>query len=151
KAADQRMQFLDPGDLLRLPDSVEYADVAARRDDDQATVLHIEARCVLVDMLVRDALALQFRRREMRVPSPVATDPVLSPVLHHGVGQGFLDAGALDLPGGEGVAGYHGRVLAQDGRDLLSRQSAPIERAEVGQLTGRPDQPMAENVLAPGV
>ena len=33
EAADQRMQLLDAGDLLRLPDCVENADVAARGDD----------------------------------------------------------------------------------------------------------------------
>jgi hypothetical protein len=33
EAADQRMQLLDAGDLLRLPDCVENADAAARGDD----------------------------------------------------------------------------------------------------------------------
>ena len=49
------------------------------------------------------------------------------------------------------MAGDHGRMLAQDGRDLLSRQSEPIERAKVGQLARRPNQTMAEIVLAAGV
>src|ERR1700719_4030266 len=102
-------------------------------------------------MLIRDDLALQFGRCEMRVLSGIAAKPVLDPVLHHGVGQDLFDAGALDLPGGESVAGDYGRVLAQDGGDLPSRQSAPIERAEVGQLALRPDQTMAEIILAAGV
>ena len=49
------------------------------------------------------------------------------------------------------VTGDHGRVLAQDGRDLVSRQRAPIERAKVGQLAGRPDQAMAEIILPASV
>src|SRR6516225_10804314 len=87
----------------------------------------------------------------MRVLGSVAAEAVLDPILHNGVGQDLFDAGALDLPGGEGVAGDHGRMLAQDGRDLLSRQSEPIERAKVGQLARRPNQTMAEIVLAAGV
>src|SRR6516165_11011613 len=90
-------------------------------------------------------------RREMRVLRGVAAEAVLDPIFHHGVGQNLLDAGAPDLPGGEGVAGDHSWVLAQHGRDLVSRQGAPIERAKVGQLAGRPDQAMAEVVLAASV
>jgi hypothetical protein len=45
----------------------------------------------------------------------------------------------------------HGRVFAQDDRDLLSRQCAPVERAKVSQLARRSDQAMAEIVLTAGV
>ena len=41
EAADDRVNFLDPGHLLRLTDRVDPARVAARRDDDEATVLHV--------------------------------------------------------------------------------------------------------------
>jgi hypothetical protein len=39
-------------------------------------------------------------------------------------------------------------MLAQYGRNLLGRQRAPVERAEVGQLAGCPDEATAEVVLA---
>src|SRR6516164_11027049 len=113
KATDQRVQFVDAGDLLRLSDGVENADVAARGDDNEAAILHVEAGRVLVGMLIWDDLALQFRRREMRVLRGVAAEPVLDPILHHSVGQDLLDAGALDLPSGEGVAGDHSRVASR--------------------------------------
>ena len=72
EATNQRMQFLDAGDLLRLSDGVENTDVAARGDDNEAAILHVEAGRVLVGMLIWDDLALQFRRREMRVLRGVA-------------------------------------------------------------------------------
>ena len=80
EATDERMHFLDAGDFLRLPDRVDDADMAARGDDDEAAVLHVEAGRVLVGMLVRDDLALQLRRREMGVLGGVAAEPVLDPV-----------------------------------------------------------------------
>src|SRR5262249_28571368 len=151
EAAQERMQLLDAGDLLRLSNSVENAGVAARGDDDETAILHVKAGRVLVRMLIRDDLALQLCRREMGVLGGVAPETILDPVLPHGVGQYLLEAGGLDLPGGEGVAGDHGRVFAQDGRDSLRRQRAPVESAEVGQLAGCPDEAMAESVLPAGV
>lgn len=48
-------------------------------------------------MLVRDDLALHFRRREMRVLGGVAAEPVLDPVLHHGVGQDLCTVSSPEL------------------------------------------------------
>ena len=46
--------------------------MATRGDDNEAAILHVEAGRVLVGMLIWDDLALQFRRREMRVLRGVA-------------------------------------------------------------------------------
>jgi hypothetical protein len=56
-ATDQRVQFVEAGDLLGLPDAVENSDVA---DDVITTMpLFITGR-MFVSMLVWDDLALKF-------------------------------------------------------------------------------------------
>jgi hypothetical protein len=49
------------------------------------------------------------------------------------------------------VASNHRGVLAQHGRDLVSRESPAVERAEVGELAWLADQAIAEIVFAAGV
>jgi hypothetical protein len=50
------------------------------------------------------------------------------------------------------VTGDDSGVLAKHDRNSVSRQNAAIERAEVGQLAGRPtDESTTEIVLAPGI
>ena len=60
---------------------------------------------------------------------------------------------ALDLAGGESMAGDHGRRLAQHGRDLLRRQLPAIQRAEIGELAlgRRGVDAVTEIVLAAGI
>jgi hypothetical protein len=89
EAADQRMQFVDAGDLLGLPDGVKNAHVAARCDHDEASVLHVEAGGVFVGMLIGDDLALKFSRRKVRILRGVAAEPVLDAVLTIVLGKIF--------------------------------------------------------------
>lgn len=87
------------------------------------------------------------------VVAGVAAEPVLDAAFDEGIVQDALDRPALDLAGGEGVAGDDGRRLAQNRRDLLCDEVAPVELAEIGELAlhrTRADA-MAEIVLAAGI
>ena len=67
-------------------------------------------------------------------------------------GSTFSMLGALDLAGGESMAGDHGGISAQHGLDLARRELAPIERTEIGELAWvAPVYAMTEIVLAAGV
>src|ERR1700682_5107243 len=65
KAAHDGVDLLDTGYFHRLAHRVDDADVAARTDDDKTPVLQIEARRVLMDMLIRHDLAFHFSRQIM--------------------------------------------------------------------------------------
>jgi hypothetical protein len=92
-------------------------------------------------------LAQQLGRR---VVAGVAAEPVLHGEFHAGIGQHLLDAGALDLAGGEGVADDCG-ILRQHGLDLARRELAPVQGAEIGELARHAVIAVAEIVLAAGV
>ena len=64
-------------------------------------------------------------------------ESVLHVELDERVGQDLLNAGALDLAGSEGVTDDSG-IFRQHGLDATGSEFAAIERAEVGELTGRP-------------
>jgi hypothetical protein len=57
KTADQRVDFLDAGDLLRPPQRIDDAGMAAGADDDKPAVAQAEAGGVLVPVLAGLRLA----------------------------------------------------------------------------------------------
>src|SRR5262245_34864314 len=74
ESAHQCVDLLHAGHCLCLPCRIDNADVTAGADHDEAAILHVEAGCVLVRVLVRDNLSLQLGRREM---ARIAAKPVL--------------------------------------------------------------------------
>ena len=105
---------------------------------------------MFVDVLVGDDLAVHLGGQIM---AGVAAEPVLDAELDPGLRQDALAAAARDLAGGERVSGDHGRRFAQHGRDLLRRELAAVEGAEIGELAlgRRRTDPVAEIVLAAGI
>ena len=63
EAADDRMHFLDAGDLLRLSHRIDDPAVTAGRENDQPPVLEIEGGCDLMVELVEEAIRASARRR----------------------------------------------------------------------------------------
>jgi len=149
KTADDCVDLLDARDLLGLAHRVDDADMSAGADNDEAPVLHMEARRVLMDVLVWHDLALQLGGR---LVARVATEAVLDLEFDEGVGKHLFDAGALDSPRCEGVPFDHCRSLAENGGDPSCGKFPAIEDAGVAELAvPAARQAMAESVLAAGI
>jgi|SRR6266508_912759 hypothetical protein len=102
ETARDGVNFLHAGYLLRLPHRIDDADVTAGADNDQATILDIEAGRVLVHMLVGHDLSLQLGSCKM---AHIAAETILHGELDHGVRQHLLDSAAFDLAGGNNLFG----------------------------------------------
>ena len=70
ETADQRVNLLHAGDLLRLFRRIHDPDMTAGADDDEPAVLHVKAGRMLVQMLVVDDLADLLGRRVMAALQP---------------------------------------------------------------------------------
>src|SRR3984957_16529149 len=149
ETAHDRVNFRNTRYFHRLPHGIDDADMAAGADDDQTLVLQIEARRVLVNMLIRHDLAFHFRGQIM---ARIASGAILQLELDHGVGEHFFDAVALDLAGRERLAADHHRRLTENELDVLPRDVATVEHAEVAQIAlPGPGVALAEIVLATGI
>src|SRR5262249_35696064 len=126
------------------------ADMAAGADYHEAHIPDVEAGRVLVDVFVRNDLAVHLGRQ---IVAGIAAEAILDAELDPGLRQDAFAAAARDLAGGEGVARDHGRRFAQHRRHLLRGELAAVERAEIGELAlrGRRVNAMTEIVLAAGV
>ena len=102
-----------------------------------------------MDMLVWDDLPLQFG---WAVMVGIAAEPVLHPALDECVWQDPLDRAALDLAGRERMAGDDRRSLAEHGCDVVGREIAAVELAEIRELSlPGGAKPVTEIVLTAGV
>ena len=141
EAPDQRVQFLDAGDFLRLPIVLRMPTSAARSNDHEPRSFTLKQVACSSGYVRQDDLTLQFHRCEIRVLGRVAAEAIFSliPSLHHGVAARPFRCRTLILPGGEGVDRDHGRMFAKNGRNL----SEPPKRTRssvhnVGQLARAP-------------
>src|SRR5438128_3358240 len=151
EAADDRVNLLDSGHLLRVTDRVDHARVAARRDDDEAAVLHVIDGGMLALEGISDELArlrLDARRTEVARGACGIHWPGHEP---RG-GRRLLEIGdPSDLAGDEGVAGDRGRLLREHDLEAARLQGGTIERAVVyGSRRGDNDA-MTEGVLAASI
>src|SRR6266480_4775733 len=133
ETAHDGVNFLHAGHLLRLPHRIDDADVTAGADNDQATILHIEAGRVLVHMLVGHDLSLQLGSYEM---AHIAAKTILHGELDHRVWQHLLDAAAFDLAGGKGLTLDHGRSLGEKQFDPMRGNFTAIEHAAIAERAG---------------
>src|SRR6478752_140130 len=124
--------------------------MAAGTDHDQTHIPDIKAGRMLVNVLVRNNLALHLRRQ---VVTDIAAEPVLHAEFDPGLRQDAFAAAARDLAGGESMARDHGRGFAQHGRNLLRRKLTAIQRAEIRELAlgRRGADAVTEIVLAAGI
>src|SRR3984893_7002108 len=155
KAADQRVDLLDPADLLRPPQGIDDAGMAAGADHDEAAVADAKAGGVLVPVLVGLWLAGQLVLGEMvvHVGVRVAPQAILDADLDPTVRQNVLDAGARHRAGRESVAFDHNGNLRQYGLDIQCAQSRAIQYAGAAAeaAVGAADDPPTENVFTAGV
>jgi hypothetical protein len=149
KTADDCVDLLDARNLLGLAHRVDNADMSAGAEYDEAPVLHVKARRVLMDVLVWQDLALQLGGR---VVARVATEAVLDLEFDEAIGKHLFDTGALDSPGCEGVAFDHCRSLAENSGHPSRGNFPAIEGAGVAELAvPAARQAMAESVFAAGI
>ena len=109
EAADDRMHFLDSGDLLCLPHGIDNADMTTGAGHHQALAPDIEAGRVLMHVLVWHHFSLQLGRGVVTV---FAARAFLSAVVDEAIRQHALDAVALDLAGRKGMVCDNGWRLA---------------------------------------
>src|SRR5258708_31304758 len=93
KAAHDGMYLLNAGYFHRLPDGIHDTDVAAGADDDETLVFQIEARGVLMDVLIGHDLAFHFGGQIM---APRASGPLPLAELNHCVAEDPFETAALD-------------------------------------------------------
>src|SRR3954471_10764016 len=93
---DQRVNFFDTRHFSSARQRIDDARVAAGTQHDQAAVAEIEARRMLVPMLIRHRLPGEFVGREMMlaISVRVASGAILYPVRDLRVWQYSLDTGA---------------------------------------------------------
>src|SRR5229473_531434 len=149
KASHDGMNLRNARHFHRLAHGIDDTDVAAGADDYETLVLQIEARGVLMDVLIGHDLAFHFSGQIM---ARVASGAVLELELHHGVRKHLFDAAALDLACRECLAADHDGRLTQHELDVLPGDIAAVEHPKVAKfaLPG-PGVALAEIVLAAGL
>ena len=128
EAADDRVHFLDAGDLLRLSHRIDHPAVTAGRENNQPPVPEIEGGCDLMVELVeeRSELLLGVAKAGRR-----ATRSVIHAELHHARRFQLFEALLGDAARGKAMAADKGRLRRRHHHQISGLESLPVDHAEI--------------------